>query len=61
MTTSKISAHSWSKKLAAVRCYTSQLTELHYDRAIEGLNRYRGEMAARRPYAEVFATWELCE
>jgi LmbE family N-acetylglucosaminyl deacetylase len=44
------------QKLAAVRCYTSQIVDLHYDRAIEGLNRYRGEMALRRPYAEVFAT-----
>jgi len=44
------------QKLAAVRCYASQLTELHYDRAVEGLNRYRGEIAMRRPYAEVFAT-----
>jgi LmbE family N-acetylglucosaminyl deacetylase len=49
------------QKLAAVRCYASQLGELHYDRAIEGLNRYRGEMAARRPYAEVFATCQPCE
>ncbi len=47
---------SMEQKLRAVRCYASQLTELHYDRAIEGLNAYRGEMAARRPYAEVFAT-----
>jgi len=44
------------QKLAAIRCYASQLAELHYDRAIEGLNRYRGEMAARCAYAEVFAT-----
>jgi len=43
------------QKLAAIRCYASQISELHYDRAIEGLNRYRGEMAARRAYAEVFA------
>jgi N-acetylglucosamine malate deacetylase 1 len=44
------------QKLAAIRCYGSQIAELHYDRAIEGLNRYRGEMAARCAYAEVFAT-----
>jgi LmbE family N-acetylglucosaminyl deacetylase len=43
------------QKVAAIRCYASQISELHYDRAIEGLNRYRGEMAARRAYAEVFA------
>jgi N-acetylglucosamine malate deacetylase 1 len=47
---------SMEQKLRAVCCYASQLTELHYDRAMEGLNAYRGEMAARRPYAEVFAT-----
>jgi N-acetylglucosamine malate deacetylase 1 len=47
------------QKLAAIRCYTSQLGELHYDRAIEGLNRYRGEITARRPYAEVFAGGEI--
>ncbi|HST06132.1 MAG TPA: PIG-L family deacetylase [Chloroflexia bacterium] len=47
------------QKLNAVRCYASQLTELHYDRAIEGLNAYRGEMAAGRPYAEVFASPDL--
>jgi LmbE family N-acetylglucosaminyl deacetylase len=47
------------QKLAAIRCYASQLGELHYDRAIEGLNRYRGEMAARRPYAEVFSVEEI--
>lgn len=47
---------SMTQKLRAVRCYASQLSELHYDRAVEGLNAYRGEMAARRPYAEVFAT-----
>jgi N-acetylglucosamine malate deacetylase 1 len=43
-------------KLAALRCYASQLAQLRYDRAIEGLNRYRGEMAARCDYAEVFSS-----
>ena len=47
------------QKLRAVRCYASQIGELHYDRAIEGLNAYRGEMAAKRPYAEVFMTLDL--
>jgi LmbE family N-acetylglucosaminyl deacetylase len=47
------------QKLTAIRCYASQITELHYDRAIEGLDRYRGEMAARCAYAEVFATPDL--
>lgn len=47
------------QKLAAIRCYASQIGELHYDRAIEGLNRYRGEMAARCAYAEVFSTPDI--
>jgi LmbE family N-acetylglucosaminyl deacetylase len=46
-------------KLAAIRCYASQIVDLPYDRAIEGLNRYRGEMAARCAYAEVFSTPDL--
>jgi LmbE family N-acetylglucosaminyl deacetylase len=47
---------SMEQKLRAVRCYASQLSDLHYDRAIDGLNAYLGEMATRRRYAEVFAT-----
>jgi LmbE family N-acetylglucosaminyl deacetylase len=42
------------RKLRAIRCYTSQLGHFRYDLAIEGLNRYRGCLAARREYAEVF-------
>jgi LmbE family N-acetylglucosaminyl deacetylase len=41
-------------KLQAVRCYQSQLTAFRYDRAIRGLNQYRGALAARCRYAEVF-------
>jgi LmbE family N-acetylglucosaminyl deacetylase len=41
-------------KLQAVRCYQSQLTAFRYDRAIRGLNQYRGAMAGRCRYAEVF-------
>jgi LmbE family N-acetylglucosaminyl deacetylase len=41
-------------KLRAVRCYTSQLEEFRYDRAVRGLNQYRGELGARCRYAEVF-------
>lgn len=41
-------------KLRAIRCHTSQMSDLHYDRAIEGLNRYRGAFACRSGYAEVF-------
>jgi LmbE family N-acetylglucosaminyl deacetylase len=42
------------QKLRAVRCYRSQLTSFRYDRAVQGLNRYRGCLAARCRYAEVF-------
>ena len=42
-------------KLRAVRCYRSQLAAFRYDRAVRGLNQYRGCLAARCRYAEVFA------
>ena len=41
-------------KLRAVRCYKSQLQTFSYDRAVCGLNQYRGALAARCRYAEVF-------
>jgi LmbE family N-acetylglucosaminyl deacetylase len=41
-------------KLRAVRCYRSQLQTFRYDRAVRGLNQYRGALAARCRYAEVF-------
>jgi N-acetylglucosamine malate deacetylase 1 len=43
-----------SRKMRAVRCYESQLRGFRYDRAVRGLNSYRGELAARTRYAEVF-------
>jgi LmbE family N-acetylglucosaminyl deacetylase len=43
-----------SVKLHAVRCYASQLNGFRYDQAVRGLNRYRGALAARVRYAEVF-------
>jgi LmbE family N-acetylglucosaminyl deacetylase len=43
-----------ARKLRAVRCYRSQLAEFHYDRAVRGLNQYRGALAAQCRYAEVF-------
>jgi LmbE family N-acetylglucosaminyl deacetylase len=43
-----------ARKLQAVRCYPSQLREFRYDHAVRGLNRYRGCLAARCRYAEVF-------
>lgn len=44
------------RKLRALRAHRSQLGEFDYARAIRGLNQYRGALAARRPYAEVFQT-----
>jgi N-acetylglucosamine malate deacetylase 1 len=43
-------------KLAAVRAYRTQCDALRFDDAVEGLNRYRGEMHSwpGGPYAEVF-------
>jgi LmbE family N-acetylglucosaminyl deacetylase len=59
---SPMTAYDWAEdvtpcfrqKLRAVRCYRSQLANFRYDRAVEGLNRYRGCLAARTRYAEVF-------
>jgi LmbE family N-acetylglucosaminyl deacetylase len=48
-----------SRKLRAVRCYRSQLPVFHYDRAVKGLNQYRGCLAGRCRYAEVFRRYEL--
>lgn len=44
-----------ARKLQAVRCYASQLRGFRYDRAIRGLNQYRGVLAAKCRFAEVFA------
>jgi hypothetical protein len=60
--------HGWAedispfmrRKLAAVRCYHSQLQYFRYDRAVRGLNQYRGCLAARCQYAEVFQ-YAACE
>jgi LmbE family N-acetylglucosaminyl deacetylase len=43
-----------ARKLYGIRCYSSQLTHFRYDRAVRGLNEYRGHLAARCRYAEVF-------
>jgi LmbE family N-acetylglucosaminyl deacetylase len=48
--------HVMARKLHAIRCYQSQLGAFRYDHAIRGLNRYRGVIAARSRYAEVFQT-----
>jgi len=41
-------------KLVAVGQYRSQLTGFKYDRAVRGLNQYRGELAGHCRFAEVF-------
>jgi len=46
------------RKLRAVRCYRSQVAGIRYDRAVQGLNRYRGVLAARCRYAEVFRSFQ---
>jgi len=43
-------------KLRAVRCYRSQLASFRYDRAVQGLAAYRGALAAKTRYAEVFGS-----
>src|SRR5262249_31623279 len=50
-----------ARKLRAVRCYRSQLAGFRYDRAVRGLNQYRGALAARCRYAEVFRYAALAE
>ncbi len=47
------------KKLAALREHVSQIAEWDYVRAISGLNAYRGVMAGRCEYAEVFQELSL--
>jgi LmbE family N-acetylglucosaminyl deacetylase len=41
-------------KLAAVRTYASQIAKFRYDDGVDGLNRFRGALAGRCSYAEVF-------
>lgn len=48
-----------ASKLKAIRQYKSQLTDFRYDQAIRGLNRYRGIIAARVKYAEVFSSPDI--
>ena len=42
------------RKLQAIRCHVSQLADLDYAHAAQSLNAFRGVMAARAPFAEVF-------
>jgi LmbE family N-acetylglucosaminyl deacetylase len=45
-----------ARKLRALKAHRSQLKEFDYERAVRGLNAFRGELAAKRRYAEVFHT-----
>lgn len=45
-----------SRKLRALRAHRSQLNEFDYVRAVTGLNQFRGELAAKSRFAEVFQT-----
>lgn len=47
------------KKIAALREHTSQIADWDYVRAVRGLNAYRGVMAGRCEYAEVFQELSL--
>jgi N-acetylglucosamine malate deacetylase 1 len=44
------------RKLQAIRCHASQLADLDYAHAAQSLNAYRGVMASRTAFAEVFET-----
>lgn len=46
------------QKLQAIRCYRSQLALFRYDRAVRGLNQYRGILGAGGRYAEAFSYLE---
>jgi LmbE family N-acetylglucosaminyl deacetylase len=48
-----------SRKLRALRAHRSQLDSFDYVRAIRGLNQYRGVIAGKCRYAEVFQTLKL--
>ena len=47
------------RKLRALRAHRSQLGEFDYERAVLGLNQYRGALAGKCAYAEVFQTLDL--
>ena len=42
------------RKLEAIRCHFSQLADFDYAHAAQSLNAYRGVLAARASFAEVF-------
>jgi len=51
----------WTRKMRALKCHASQLADIDYVRAMRGLNQYRGVVAARCRYAEVFQSLSLKE
>ncbi|PYK98035.1 MAG: hypothetical protein DME19_14070 [Verrucomicrobia bacterium] len=47
------------RKLRALRAHRSQLKDFDYPRAVTGLNQFRGALAAKCRYAEVFQMIDL--
>jgi LmbE family N-acetylglucosaminyl deacetylase len=47
----------FARKLDAIRCYASQSDHFDYVRAATGIGQYRGALAGRCDYAEVFGSW----
>ena len=47
------------RKLRALRAHRSQLRQFDYERAVRGLNQFRGQLAARCRFAEVFRSLSL--
>ena len=47
------------RKLRAVRAHRSQMGEYNYTRAVRGLNAYRGALAAKSCFAEIFQILEV--
>jgi LmbE family N-acetylglucosaminyl deacetylase len=48
-----------SRKLRALRAHRSQLGEFDYVKAVSGLNQFRGALAGRCRFAEVFQTLSI--
>jgi LmbE family N-acetylglucosaminyl deacetylase len=44
----------WERKLSALRCHASQLATWPYERGMHGLAQFRGAMAGRCEFGEVF-------
>jgi hypothetical protein len=51
--------NGYATKLAAVCAYRTQVDKFRYDEAVEGLNRFRGALAARCLYAEAYSELNL--